>query len=359
MLEALARALQLNEAEPAHLFDLARAASTTARARRRPAQERVRPGVQQLLDAMSDVPAVVQNGRLDVLAANALGRALYADMFDDAGPSARTGRLPNHARFTFLDPRAADFYPDWNRAAGDGVALLRAEAGRNPDDRVLNELVGELTTRSERFSALWATHNVRWHTTGTKHFHHRVVGDLSLAYEAMALTADPGQTLLSYTAEPGSPSQQALQFLASWATAAEQVTGDQQPTEQPSAHGRQGVLVTATVEGPGGVGGDPCEQSAPAARSGASGPAAPLRCPHRVALSGCAEPPHRLGRDEPSRRHARTREPASPALSRRPGTAAGAPARPGVTPEPRGRTRAQTPTGWAGELPQAHCGASG
>ena len=98
------------------------------------------------------------------------------------------------------------------------MALLRAEAGRHPDDRELNELVGELTTRSERFSALWATHNVRWHTTGTKHFHHRVVGDLTLAYEGMGLAADPGQTLITFTAEPGSPSSQALQFLASWAS---------------------------------------------------------------------------------------------------------------------------------------------
>jgi transcriptional regulator with XRE-family HTH domain len=231
VLEALVRALQLNEAERAHLFDLARAANTTTRARRRPPPQRVRPGVQHLLDAMSDVPAFVQNGRLDVLATNTLGRALYADMFDDVSPA---GAVPNHARYTFLDPRAADFYPDWDGAARVGVSLLRAEAGRNPDDRVLIELVGELTTRSERFSALWATHDVRWHTTGTKRFHHRVVGDLALAYEAMALTADPGQTLLSYTAVPGSPSQQALQFLASWATAAEQVTGDQQPTEQRS-----------------------------------------------------------------------------------------------------------------------------
>jgi transcriptional regulator with XRE-family HTH domain len=222
VLEALVRALQLNEAERAHLFGLARAASATARTRRRPAQQRVRPGVQQLLDAMTDVPAFVQNGRLDLLAANPLCRALYADLFDDrlGGPA---GQLPNHARFTFLDPRAAEFYPDWNRAAGDGVALLRAEAGRNPDDRVLTELVGELATRSEKFSALWATHNVRWHTTGTKHFRHRVVGELSLAYEGLELAADPGQTLITYTAEPGSPSHDALRFLASWASSAEQL----------------------------------------------------------------------------------------------------------------------------------------
>jgi transcriptional regulator with XRE-family HTH domain len=227
VLEALARALQLDEAERAHLFDLARASSATSRPRRRPAQQRVRPGVQQLLDAMTDVPAFVQNGRLDVLAANPLGRALYSDLFDGVD----TGPPPNHARYTFLDPRAADFYPDWNLAAGTGVALLRAEAGRNPDDRVLTELIGELTTRSERFSALWATHDVRLHTTGTKHFRHRVVGDLSLAYESLDLAADQGQTLLTYTAEPGSTSHQALRFLASWATAPDKVPARDQVSE--------------------------------------------------------------------------------------------------------------------------------
>jgi transcriptional regulator with XRE-family HTH domain len=227
VLEALVRALQLDEAERAHLLDLTRAANAAARIRRRPPQQRVRPGVQQLLDAMTGVPAFVQNGRLDVLAANPLARALYADLLDDAG----VGRAPNHARYTFLDPRAADFYPDWNRAAADGVALLRAEAGRSPDDRELTDLIGELTTRSERFSALWATHNVRWHTTGTKLFHHPVVGDLALAYEGLELTADPGQTLITFTAEPGSPSQQALTFLASWVASPKQTTAHDRISE--------------------------------------------------------------------------------------------------------------------------------
>ncbi|HLM05786.1 MAG TPA: helix-turn-helix transcriptional regulator [Blastococcus sp.] len=235
VLEALVRALQLDEAERAHLYDLARTANATARTRRRPPQQRVRPGVRRLLDAMNGVPAFVQNGRLDVLAANTLARALYANLFDDAGPGRRAGRAPNHARYTFLDPRAADFYPDWNRAAADSVSLLRAQAGRSPDDRELTELIGELTTRSERFSALWATHNVRWHTTGTKHFHHPVAGDLSLAYEGLELTADPGQTLITFTAEPGSPSQQALTFLASWATPSpQQTTAHDRTSEKPT-----------------------------------------------------------------------------------------------------------------------------
>ncbi|NEK57886.1 helix-turn-helix domain-containing protein [Geodermatophilus sabuli] len=217
VLEALVRVLQLDDAERAHLYGLTRGATTAARARRRPARPAVRPSVQQLLGAMSDVPAFVQNGRLDVPAANPLARALYADLFDDAGPGS-AGRAPNHARYAFLDPRATDFYPDWNRVAADIVSQLRAEAGRTPDDRELNQLIGELTTRSTQFSTLWATHDVRWHTTGTKRFHHRVVGDLCLTYEGLALTADPGQTLITFTAEPGSPSQQALTFLASWAT---------------------------------------------------------------------------------------------------------------------------------------------
>jgi hypothetical protein len=165
---------------------------------------------------MGDVPAFVQNGRLDVLAANLLGQALYADLYDSATSVA--GRPPNHARFTFIDPRAADFYPDWNKAAADSVALLRAEAGKSPGDRELNQLIGELTTGSETFTTLWAAHDVRWHTTGTKRFHHRIVGDLALAYEGLDLTADPGQTLITFTAAPDSPAHEALTFLASWAS---------------------------------------------------------------------------------------------------------------------------------------------
>ena len=226
VLEALGGALQLDDAEQAHLVTLARASETSSRARRRPAQQRVRPGLQQLLDAMHGLPAFVQNGRLDILAANPLARALYADLFDDPR------HTPNHARYTFLDPRAGDFYPDWTRAAADTVALLRAEGGRSPDDRILNELIGELSTRSEQFSGLWATHNVRWHTTGTKQFHHPVVGDLSLDYEGMDLASDRGQTLIAFTAEPGSTSHQALQFLASWTASPAETTTPQSVSEQ-------------------------------------------------------------------------------------------------------------------------------
>jgi transcriptional regulator with XRE-family HTH domain len=215
VLDAIARALQLDEAERAHLFDLARAAGP-GRTRRRSAPKQVRPSVQRILDTMTGAPALVQNGRLDILAANRLGRALYSELYLD--PT----RPLNHARFTFLDARAYDFYPDWERAANDGVALLRAEAGRNPYDRGLTDLVGELSTRSEEFRMRWAAHNVRSHQTGAKHFHHRVVGDLTLTFEMMELAADPGLNLLAYSAEPGSRSEEALNLLGSWAATVEQ-----------------------------------------------------------------------------------------------------------------------------------------
>jgi transcriptional regulator with XRE-family HTH domain len=229
VLEAVGQALQLDAAETSHLFDLARGARTASGSRRRPPQQRVRPGVQQLLDAMPGVPAFVQNGRLDVLAINALAKALYSDLFEQ--PAARKGAdsPPNGARYTFLDERSVELYPDWNKAAADTVAALRAESGRNPTDRRLNELLGELA-HSERFSALWANHNVRWHTTGTKRFRHRVVGDLSLAYEGLELPGDPGQTLITFTAEPGSTSAEALGFLASWASSTQAEVAHKAPS---------------------------------------------------------------------------------------------------------------------------------
>lgn len=233
VLEALARALRLDDAERAHLFDLARASNTAARTRRRASQERVRPGIQHLLDAMPEVPAIVQNGRLDLLATNKLSRALFADLLDEASKSRSADGVPNFARYTFLDPRAHERYPSWTRTAGDIVALLRTEAGRSPDDRKLNELVGELTTRSTEFSAMWATHNVRWHTTGIKELHHPVAGDLTLAYEGLELS-DPGQTLVTFTAEPASRSEQALTFLASWAALPDPAGRDQRVRAQPA-----------------------------------------------------------------------------------------------------------------------------
>jgi transcriptional regulator with XRE-family HTH domain len=212
VLDAVARALQLDDAERAHLFDLARTANASPSARRRPAAQKVRPGVQRVLDAMTTAPAWVRNGRADVLATNALGRALYAPVLDSPV------RPPNTARFFFLDPRAEQFWLDYDRTANDMVAMLRAEAGRNPYDKGLTDLIGELSTRSEDFRRRWAAHDVMFHRTGVKRLHHPVVGGLELTYEAFELPGDPGLTMLVYTAEPASPTQDALNLLASWAS---------------------------------------------------------------------------------------------------------------------------------------------
>jgi len=209
VLEGLARALQLDEAERAHLFDLARAASPVAPKRARPIKHKIRPAVQQILDRI-DAPAVVRNGRLDYVGANAPGRALYAPVFESREQPV------NSARFTFLDPAAADYYPEWGRVASELVAHLRSEAGRNPYDRQLSDLIGELSTRSDEFRVRWAAHNVRFHSTGSKRIRHPLVGELELSYESMDLSADDGLSVAIFTAEPGSASQQALDLLASW-----------------------------------------------------------------------------------------------------------------------------------------------
>jgi len=215
VLDSISKALQLDEAEHAHLFDLARAANMSPAKRRKSSPQKVRPSVQRLLDAMTDAPAWVRNNRHDFLAGNRLGFALYADMFVDPV------RPANSARFVFLSEKSQDFYPNWERTADDVVAMLRSEAGSNPYDRDLSDLIGELSTRSETFRTRWAAHNVRFHRTGTKHLHHAEVGDLELSYEAMELTSDPGLTFLAYTAEPGSPSADALKVLASLAATKE------------------------------------------------------------------------------------------------------------------------------------------
>jgi transcriptional regulator with XRE-family HTH domain len=212
VLEALSRALQLDEAEHAHLFDLARAVQPTTTPRtRRATKQPIRPSVQHILDAITGAAAFVRNNRLDVLAANALGHALYSQMF--TGP----WRPANAARFIFLDPQAREFYPHWNKAANDTVAVLRASAGRDPYDRCLSDLVGELSTQSDEFRTRWAQHNVRQHITGIKHFHHPVVGEISLTYDRLDLVADAGLTIFTYTAEPGSRNEETLKLLGSWA----------------------------------------------------------------------------------------------------------------------------------------------
>jgi transcriptional regulator with XRE-family HTH domain len=217
VLDALASALQLDEAERAHLYDLARTATAPApRVRRRPAPA-VRPSVQRTLDAITTAPAYVRNNRRDVLAANQLGRALYSEMYAD-----NPARPVNVARFVFFSPRARTFFLDWSRAADDAVATLRTEAGKHPYDRDLSDLIGELVTRSEEFNTRWAAHNVRFHRSGLKDVHHPAVGDLHLSFEAMELPADPGLSLIVYSAEPGSPSADGLVLLAGWAASLDQ-----------------------------------------------------------------------------------------------------------------------------------------
>ena len=231
VLDALSRALQFDETERAHLFDLARAAQTLPQRRRRRTQQRIRPAVQHMLDAMYGVPAFVRNGRLDILGANRLFRALYSEHFDGAAQPANT------ARFVFLDSRATSFYVDWDRVANDVVAVLRAEAGRDPYDRELSDLVGELSTRSELFRTLWAAHNVHNHDTGLKRFQHPLVGELDLTFEAMQLVADPGLTMVVYTAEPASKSEAALNLLASWTATPDQEEIHADHEEQPRHRG--------------------------------------------------------------------------------------------------------------------------
>jgi transcriptional regulator with XRE-family HTH domain len=222
VLDGIARALHLDEAERAHLFDLARAAAAPAapRSPRRTAGQGpgIRPSVRRILDSMTTTAAYVRNTRMDILAANRLGAALFAPVL--ASPA----QPANSARFLFLDPAAPSFYPEWERQAQDVVAVLRAEAGRSPHDRALSNLVGELSTRSENFRSWWAAHNVRFHRSGVKRFHHPAVGDLTLAFEALDLAADEGLRISAYTAEPGSPSDDALKLLATWAATLDQAT---------------------------------------------------------------------------------------------------------------------------------------
>ncbi|MFE1841596.1 helix-turn-helix transcriptional regulator [Streptomyces sviceus] len=212
VLDALSRALQLDEAEHAHLHDLAAAQRhRPPRRTARKAKTAVPASLTRVLDSMTDAPAFIRNGRLDILAVNPLGRALYAPLFTGSG------RPVNIARFQFLDPTSRGFFPDWNAAVHTTVSLLRTEAGRAPGDAELTGLIGELVTRSDEFRAAWAKHNVRLHHTGRKPFRHPAIGEITLDFDAMELPAHPGLTLTAYSAEPGTPDHDALRLLASWA----------------------------------------------------------------------------------------------------------------------------------------------
>jgi transcriptional regulator with XRE-family HTH domain len=213
VLDGIARALQLDEGDRMHLFDLARAVNATpGRSGRRAAQEHVRPVMQRILNSFVGVPSFIENARLDVLAWNPLGEAFYAPQFADPV------RPVNGARFVFLNPRAKEFLLDWGTIANDVVGILRSEAARDPYDKRLSDLIGELSTRSDDFRVRWAAQHVRLHRTGVKRFHHPIVGELTLDFERLDLPGDPGQKLLVYSAEPASPSRERLDLLASWTT---------------------------------------------------------------------------------------------------------------------------------------------
>ena len=208
VLDGVAHALQLDEAERDHLYRLVRTAATRRPARRAPSRKRVRPTIQRMLDLMP-MPAYLRNGRFDILAANDLGRALYSPLYEESD-------APNSARFVFLSPAAPEFFLDFDKIQDDSVAFLRAEAGRDPYDKELQDLIGELSTRSERFRQRWAAHDVRYHRTGTKRLHHPLVGDLTLDFEALELPGDTGQRVNVYTAPPDTATAEALGVLASW-----------------------------------------------------------------------------------------------------------------------------------------------
>ncbi len=211
VVDAVADVLRLDDDERAHLDRLLAALIPAARKRSRgAAKDLVTPGIRVLLDSMDHLPAVVFNGRFDILAVNTLGRALFAPLYDLPG-------RPNSARFLFLDePRARDLFPEWDRITADTVAMLRIEAGRHPDDPDLTELIGQLATRSTEFRTRWATNDVRTHRAGTKTFRHPLIGEVTLPYETLRIDAVSSQILSVYTPQPGTPEADAIRLLASW-----------------------------------------------------------------------------------------------------------------------------------------------
>jgi transcriptional regulator with XRE-family HTH domain len=220
VLDAIASALQLDDVERGHLFDLSRAAGPRRRAS--VPTNTVHANVQQLMDAMPGLPSTIQNGRLDLLGTNSLGRALYADVYDRyRGPG-----VPNLARFVFLDDRSREMFPEWNVVAADAVATLQVQSARTPRAKAFVELIGQLSTLSVEFRALWATRNVSAHRRGSKRIHHREVGELVLGYEALELPGAQGLQMVTFLPEPGSPTADALRVLGSWTATAARVVED-------------------------------------------------------------------------------------------------------------------------------------
>jgi transcriptional regulator with XRE-family HTH domain len=238
VLEALAAALQLDEAERDHLFALARESGGSSRRRRRKTPATVRPALQQVLDAITDAPAWIRNGRHDVLAMNQLARALYAPVLADPR------RPANTTRFVYLNPDAArEFFVDYDKITRDAAAMLRLEAGRNPHDEELIALIGELSTRSELFRQRWASQDVRFHRSGRKRLNHPAVGQLDLDFEAMELPAEPGLQLNVYTAPANTPTADGLKLLASWAASQDDLLSER--TQRDTRHSPQKVSDTA------------------------------------------------------------------------------------------------------------------
>jgi transcriptional regulator with XRE-family HTH domain len=222
VLDALAAALHLEEAERDHLYSLARESAAGSSRSRKATAPTVRPAIRQVLDAITDAPAWVRNGRHDILAMNGLARALYAPVLADPR------RPANTTRFVYLHPdEARELFVDYDQIARDAAAMLRLEAGRNPHDKALIELVGELSTRSELFRQRWASQDVRYHRSGRKRLRHPVVGQLDLDFEAMELPSEPGLQLNIYTAADGTPTSDALKLLASWVASQETVRTEQ------------------------------------------------------------------------------------------------------------------------------------
>lgn len=225
VLDALAGALRLDDTERAHLYDLARAArARPGRVRRRPGRS-IRPGVRRMVEAIPSLPVCVTNSRFDVLLVNPLGRALYSEVYADPICGANT------ARFVFLSPAARRFYVDWEHIARSAVGALRVEAARQPYDRELSNLIGELSTRSDAFRVMWGAQDVHVFRDGTKRFRHPVVGELDLDHETMFLSSDDQVSVVVYSAVPGSPAEDGLKLLASWSATAQ----DAAPAEADSA----------------------------------------------------------------------------------------------------------------------------